>query len=286
MALDVSAGLSQMGESVGKVAGLAALEQQKSGLEAEKIRLANDLAGQREEKQRQFTTSERVSTQQFTSGENKENRDNAVKLANITADAAVKSAGIHAGGTIAAANISATSHLAGIDKQLAQNKPLIDAEALAKSITNTNAQMVQDARKEITDARASGDPARVRAAQQKEYDATYSSQAQVQQVSLYQSQAKLIESALTAAQTKLVALQDPMKTMTPESKAVAAQLQKQVDDLQRQFQAAVKTAEDAVKNLPAYNPPTGGAPGAPDLNKYLKPQAAPQQPGMINQPPQ
>lgn len=293
MAFNIGAGLAEAGKSIAASAQAYGLESQKAELEKERLTLADQLAGAREEKGRIFQTKEREATQAFTGGENEKNRTQAKELAQLAADTSIKTAGISAGATLGAArmNIDARHEERRLDR--AEQKPLLDAEVLAKSIANTNQQMVQDARKEIADARASGDPARIKAAQQKEYDATYSSQSQVQQTSLYQAQAKLIGDALQAAQAKLVAMQDPVKGLTPEGKAMTAQLQKQVDELQRQYMAAVRAADEATKNLPAYNP-GGGQTGAPDLSKYMKPSSieAPPRPqgipmppgGLINQP--
>jgi hypothetical protein len=99
MVFDVSAGLSQMGESVGRVAGLAALEQQKSGLEAEKIRLASDLAGERESKGRQETAAlqskENVRHEGFQATENELNRKAQLEAHRISADSAAATANAH-----------------------------------------------------------------------------------------------------------------------------------------------------------------------------------------------
>lgn len=125
MAFDVSAGLSSMGTAVAATAGAATLEAQKADLEMQKVKLADELAGKREETQRQFLTAERLSTQGFQSGENVLNRASAKDLAQIQADATVKAAGIHAGGTVAAANISAAASKYVVD---------VGAQSTAKQI--------------------------------------------------------------------------------------------------------------------------------------------------------
>lgn len=291
MAFDFGAGLSQAGTAVAATAGAYTLEQQKAELETQKIQLADQLAGAREEKGRQFTTSERVATQGFTAGENTANRENALKLANINADAVVKSAGIHAGGTIAAATIGATAHSGDVraqitaaadleEKRLAQNKPLIDAEVLQKGVATVAAKAVNDAKDELAAARATGDPVKLKEAQQKVFDAEYSSQAQVQQVSVLQTQAKLAEQNLTNAQTRLQQAMDPTKgmAMTPEGKALIATLEAQYRKAHADYQTAFATASEAAKNLPNYSPPSGAT--GPDLNKYMKTPPAPG--GLIN----
>lgn len=287
MAFDFGAGLANAGAAIADTAGKWTLEAQKADLETQKIKLADELAGAREEKGRAFTTSERVATQGFTSGENVLNRTNAKDIAQLSADAAVKSAGIHAGATMGAAQIGAAS----VDKQIASREkehaldiatlePGRNADVLAKTIANTNAQNVVDARKELDDATSKGDPAGVQAAKLKVYNAEYSGKDEVAKVSLYQAQAKILETALAQAQTRLVALQDPIKQMEPGTKALATSMQAQVDRLQAEFMAAVRTANEAVKGLPSYTPP--GTTAAPDLNKYMRPPAA--SPGLVNQP--
>lgn len=304
MAFDFGNGLSALGTAVEKTAGAYTLETQKAELEQQKIVLADQLAGAREEKGRQFTTSERVATQGFTAGENVENRKSALGIAQLQADAAVKAAGIHAGGTVAAAQIGATAHSGDVmaqikaqaeaeDKRLAQNKPLVDAEVLAKNIASTNVKQLQEARDEKVAARSSNDPIKIKQADQKIYDLEYSSQTAVQQASVYQAQAKLAENAYTSAQTRLVQAQNSTMATMPENKALIDSLAKQVEQLRSEYSAAVRTAQDAVKNLPSYNPPVAGT-DAPGVIQYDSkgnrvtgaPAAAPPaaKPGLIDTP--
>lgn len=286
MPFDLSNGFSALGEAVSKTAGAYALEAQKADAQKEMLTLADQLAGVREEKGRTFQTSERVATQAFTAGENTENRKSALGIAQLQADAAVKSAGIHAGATIGAAQIGAATstannratleaNAADTDKRLAANKPLVDAEVLQKNITTASAQMVQDARKELQEARATNDPTKIKAAQQKEYDASYSSQAQVQQVSLYQAQAKIAESAMNFIQGKIASLQASSMGISPETQATIKQLQNQLKQRESEFNAAMRTADDAIKSLPAYTPPGGAGTSAPPLSSFFKAPAAP-----------
>lgn len=290
MPIDFAAGLSAMGESVAKTASAWTLEAQRADLHKEAMVLADEMAGKREEKGREFQKGEREATQDFTKGENVENRKSAKELAILQSETAIKTAGISAGATMGAAQLSAQTsrlnnadtikaHAEDTDKKLKANQPLLDTEVLAKQIKNTSDTMVQDARKELIDARASGDPEKIKAAQQKEYDASYTSQAQVQQASLYQTQAKLLGDAVSNLQTRLVALSDPMKTMTPEGKSLAAQLEQQLKRLQSEHATALKMAKDAMDNLPAYTQ-SGAKAGAPPLSSFMKQPDAPT--SMIN----
>lgn len=285
MVFDFSAGLSLMGEAVSKTAGAYTLEAQRAEAQKEMMVLADQMAGARDEKQRTFQSSERVAGQEFQSKEKGLDRTQAEKLAQLQADTAIRTAGISAGASTANTQANIAAQAADTDKKLAANKPLVDAEVLAKTVETNAKNLVVEARKELQTARETGDAAKIKAAQQKEFDATYSSQAHVQQVSVYQAQAKILGDALQAAQTRLVAMQDPMKMATPEGKAMTQQLEAQVRTLNGQYLAAVRQAEDAMKNLPAYTP---GSTTGPDLSKYLRTTPAPptsQAPaGMINQP--
>lgn len=272
MAFEFSAGLSLMGESVAKTAGAYTLEAQKAEAQKEMMKLADQMAGVRDEKQRTFQSSERVAGQEFQSKEKGLDRTQAEKLAQLQADTAIRTAGISAGASTANTQANIAAQAADTDKKLAANKPLVDAEVLAKTVETNAKNLVVEARKELQTARETGDQAKIKAAQQKEFDATYSSQAHVQQVSVYQAQAKILGDALQSAQTRLVTMQDAMKTMTPEGKALAAQLEAQVRTLNGQYLAAVKQADDAMKNLPAYTP---GGTGSLDLSKYLQTPGAP-----------
>lgn len=89
MVFDPGAGVAAAGEAMGKVAGLATLEQQKSGLETEKLKLANDLAMTRESKGRQETAALQSTENQrhegFLTSEGKLNRESSERTAGMTA---------------------------------------------------------------------------------------------------------------------------------------------------------------------------------------------------------
>lgn len=110
MAFDIGAGLSEMGKSVAQTAQAYTLESQKAELENQKVMLADQLAGAREEKQRGFLTSERLSTEQFTGGENSANRASSEKVAGIGAAAHLGAAGISAGAAKYSADLQYKAH--------------------------------------------------------------------------------------------------------------------------------------------------------------------------------
>jgi hypothetical protein len=270
MAFDFGQGLSEMGKAVATTGG----ELVKADLEQQKITLADQLAGAREEKQRSFLTSERVATQQFTSGENTLQRANAKDIAMIGADAAVKSAGIHAGGAITAARIGAESQEKRQGLELEAMRPVreaqvkaYDAETLGKTVAAESQKNIFESRKELDAALASGDQTQIKTAQMKNYAAEFSAKEEVQRASVYQAQAKLIENALAAAQARLVSIQE--KGFTPESQALAKTLDLQVKKLQTDLNAAIRAADDAVKNLPTFAPSGASSDTKFDLTKYL-----------------
>lgn len=132
MAFDVSAGLSSMGTAVAATAGAATLEAQKADLEMQKVKLADELAGKREETQRQFLTAERLSTQGFQSGENVLNRASAKELAQIQVAGTIQAAGITAGAHVAAskyaADLGAQTAAKQIDMNLRLGQKVISGE--------------------------------------------------------------------------------------------------------------------------------------------------------------
>lgn len=103
MVFDIGAGLSEAGKAVEQSAGQYLTDQHRADLDQQKIMLADQLQGAREEKQRQFTTSEREATEKYQSGENVLNRENTVKVAGIGAGATVAAAAEHSRGALAVA---------------------------------------------------------------------------------------------------------------------------------------------------------------------------------------
>lgn len=126
MAFDISAGLSNAGAAVAKTAGDAVLESQKADLEKEKVILADQLAGVREDKQRGFLTSERVAGQEYMSGEKGLDRANAEKLATIQADAVIKGHSISAGAAMYSADRGLEGHKYAVDASTATADKLHD----------------------------------------------------------------------------------------------------------------------------------------------------------------
>lgn len=97
MQFDLSNGLSAAGTALAGYAGATGLQAQKDAAEQDKIRLADELAGVREEKGRTFTTSERVAGQTFTGGQNDLTRQNQLETTKMHVDATKYSADSSAG---------------------------------------------------------------------------------------------------------------------------------------------------------------------------------------------
>jgi len=99
MAFNIGAGLSQMGQATSQFTGLAALEAQKSSLETEKLKIANDLAMQRESAGRQeaaaLQTAENQRHEGFLAKEGEANRAAQLEGHRISAGSAAATAAAH-----------------------------------------------------------------------------------------------------------------------------------------------------------------------------------------------
>lgn len=303
----IGAGLAEAGKNVADTAGKWTLEAQRADAETEKVKLIDQLTGVREERGRAFQTSERVATQGYQSGEKALDRANAMDIVKLQTDATVKAAGISAGPGYASVaqrreefaagapmreaqveGVKAetllkqkgaadyeTEHQAITDMRTAQTESY-KTENLLKTIQAQSQQSILDAKKQLGEALASNDPAKIAEAKNNIFTAEFSAKDEVQRVSLYQAQARLIEQAMAATQAKLVVLQDPMKQMDPGAKVLADTLTKDLERQRGEYNAATRAAADALKNLPTSSP-SSGAPGttAPDLSKYMRTPAAP-----------
>lgn len=93
---DIGAGLAEMGKSMAQSASLALLEQQKSDNDTERLRLANELATERESRGRKeahgYDMEKLDKTQQFTGTQNDLDRQNRITTAGIGAGATLSAA--------------------------------------------------------------------------------------------------------------------------------------------------------------------------------------------------
>ena len=125
MAFDIGNGLSSMGTAVAATAGAYTLEAQKAELEMQKVKLADELAGGREEKQRGFLSGE--SEKERGSREKIAGETNATHLEVGKMTSAASMA--HAGATLTAAREHITAQL-----QIAGSAPHVGDDGTAFTI--------------------------------------------------------------------------------------------------------------------------------------------------------
>jgi len=265
---DAGAGLAEAGKSVAAFAGAVGLEHQKAELEKERIVLADQLAGARQDKQNLFTTSERLSTQDFTAAENKANRENVLEGHRISAGATIAGHQISAAASMKAAELSAASHKAGIQMQIDAMKDVRDVEIQKGKLDNILKQGLSDARTELTEAMKGGDQKAINAAKSKVAALEYSSQDDVKNATLLLNSAKMkeqdwgrAEAEVTKLQADLTKLNNNQATaMLPEGKAAIAKMEAQIAMQQRraqqlkvEYDTVARQYEAAVKDLPTFS---------------------------------
>lgn len=111
MAFNIGNGLAEMGRSVAQTAQAWTLEAQKAEAQKEMLTLADQLAGAREDKGRQFAKSEREATQGWQSGEKDKDRTFQASEGDKTRATQITTAGIAAGATIRSQQISSEARL-------------------------------------------------------------------------------------------------------------------------------------------------------------------------------
>lgn len=163
MAFDVGQGLSEMGKTVATTMGVAAIEAQRGELEKQRLQLANELAIQREDKQRVFQAGEAEKQRVFTAGEGDKERASRLEATKISA-----------GASVASARISADASLRGRQMEIDAMKDVRAAQVEAQKVATAGAQLdneiktaQRDARKELQEATESGDQAKIAAAKAK-----------------------------------------------------------------------------------------------------------------------
>lgn len=96
MAFDFGAGLAEAGKTAAQVGQQWLVDTKRAELEEQKVRLADELLGAREEKGRSFTKSEREATQTWQGGENEKTRQTTLEGHRISAGASLGAASISA----------------------------------------------------------------------------------------------------------------------------------------------------------------------------------------------
>lgn len=267
MAFNVAAGLSQMGETVAKVTGLAALEQQKSGLETERLKLANDLAMQRESagrKEQHGLNLETLEKQQtFQASEGDKTRATQLEAHRISASASMASAG---------------AHLQGVREQIAA------AEKLGEFHYNEDGTASMVNKRSGIATPVLGDDG-----QPKKFQNPEKAKAQAELVTTTKLQldstVRLYEAELRQAQTELTqALKSPMAMVDPSKDPSVTEARKALDAVRKKYEPKIDTMSKRLESLYSDLGVKSGMPGskaqAYDLNKYIKgrdtpPPAAP-----------
>ena len=296
-------GLGKMAEGI---SGMA-LVYQKDLLEQDKMKLANEFAEKRDEKNRDFQRGERLETQAHNSGEKVLDRDQQMKITTLQMENAVKTAQISAapgharvalereqftaGAPLRAAQLEGVKadtslkektaanydeeHKARVDLFKAQTKAY-DAKTILEGIQTDALKMVTEAKTELTAAEKANDPAAIETARKKLQIANMGANDGQQQVSAALSEAKLWEVAFKETQQRLVIMQDPTKTMTPAGEKLVKELERQYAEQVRAFNAAAKEAarlrqQYQIGGTQTTAPPVTGAPTGVDIKDVLFP---------------
>lgn len=269
MAFDVGAGLAQLGETAGKFAGLAALEQQKSGLETERLKLANDLAMTRESAGRQeqhaLDIDKLGKVQAFEAGENEKNRATTLEAHRISAGASVAAAGMH----LQAAREQIAAMERQPDYKVADDGTLLmipKKVGVGGSVTATPVLDANGAPQKV----ANPDKAKAQA------ELLTTTRTQVENLyHLYSADLKQAQADLTQAQKSPESITNPK---------IVEDARKAVEDVRARYQPKIEAMTNRMNAL--YNElgvkaqvNTGAAPaGAPSLDTFLRMPTAPAAP--------
>jgi hypothetical protein len=160
---NLGAGLSLLGETVGKFAGMAALEQQRAALQRDSLVLADQLASERESRGRKEAHGYAIETL-----DKQQTYDAAKTDKTIAAD--LQRAGIAAG----ASKYSADASVRAAQMQIDAMAPVRQAQVEASNAAAAGAKLDNDlkaaqsaARKELEAATTSGDETAIKAARDK-----------------------------------------------------------------------------------------------------------------------
>lgn len=276
MAFDIGNGLASAGTAVAATAGQLSLEAQKAELENQKVKLADELAGKREETQRGFL-----------SGENEKERGSREKIAGEANTTHLEAAKIGLQGSLAGAGASieaARIHAGSVEKQIA-----------AEDARNNSIQMNDDGTSSMVNKStgkvspllgADGQPMKFKdpdlAKAQLEAVRTTSTQ-------LADLQRKYQTDVTGPRQALLQVQKDPMLFGDEKAKAVAT-AKAEVDRIEKQYapeflryNSRLDTlAESLGTKAKIAIPQTGNRPPLSDFNKTPPVTGAPVSPGIVN----
>lgn len=258
MAFDVSAGLAQMGETTSKVAGASLLETQKHELEKQKIVLADELAGKRQDKQNEFIRGEREASQVHQADQNDKNREAQIKAHQISA-----------GATIAGHQISA----AAIDRQIAAMAPERDATVAAKKIETESKKFLLDAQTAYQTAVKGGNTEEIAKTKAALEAAQFATGEDTKKVMVQANAVKLAETDLANVRSKMTEFEtkNPGGPTTDTAKALAQDLKRQLSEAEALYKAEAARYRALRDGVLGNGPSSGrkdlgalpGAPGTP-----------------------
>lgn len=276
MAFNVGAGLAQMGQATSQFTGLAALEAQKSGLEMEKLKVANDLAMERESKGRQesaaLQSAENQRHEGFLGAEGEKNRQATLEGHRISAGSAAATAAAHLQGIRmqldAAAEqgdfrLGAEGEGMLVNRRTGKVTPILDADGKPKTFMDPEKAKAQG--ELITTTRNQLDSA----------------------VRLYETDLKQAQAELSAALKSPMAMTDPNKDPSVEA------ARKQIEQIRAQHEPKITALNNRLTSLytqlagKAKIDTTAGPTGAPSLDSFIRKPTEPETPatpgaGLIN----
>lgn len=295
MAFNIGAGLARMGADMSKTLGAMTLEEQRAQLEEKKIKMADELATARDDKNRAHQSGEAEKQRTFAGGENKLDRESREMISRDSNRTSLAVAGINAGSAAATRAESARQFDAGLglrqDENRRQNEELelrkaesgtkqeviktqlkaASLDTLLKEIETTNATRTQEANTKLLDAQKSGDQAAIKQALDDKNRSLYMATDPVKTATLYGAQTEQARKVLDDAQTNLSKLSANGGALT--NKAAVEQATADVAKAQKKYNAAYDQSQRALEAVPSYKlfleqqQPTG-TPTAPSVLTY------------------
>lgn len=273
MAFNFAAGIAKAGEGIADLAGKFTLEAQRADLAQQGVRLADELAGKRDETQRGFLDTQRVETQKFTGDQKGLDRTSAMDIQKLQSQTSLSVAGSAA----ASAKYASDAMKPVREAQIAAS----NAEAEGRKLDNELKTNQKTARRELEAATTGGNQAEIDAARLKVdiYDegaALRTQQAKALRVEtagkeLEQKDKKLISDTRNAL---VAAKDDPVKTA--ELKRNLHLLESSTADDRKdiaQWHTQAKIHESAMlataARLSALEKEYGTSPTADALKEYL-----------------
>lgn len=298
MAFDVGAGLSAAGAAVADTAKTFVAENIRAELEQQKILLADQLAGAREEKQRVFTAGESEKQRTWHSGESQKDRDFKGEEGRLDRESRLATTSMSAGASIRAAEIGRDTQLEiskrGLEARATEHdktlQAAIDAATKIQIGEDGTAYAVNPITKKVEPfklgdevlkfrdpdvAKAQVELIKAKTAQLRDITSTHVPQIQALEASIRSMQKNLIPGD-KGGQRELEEAQARLKGLQEKFDAEKAPIMYELNEYARQF-----------ANKGKMTPPASGG-GRPPLSDLITiPGQQPQrQPGLIDTPPE